>query len=78
MERSLATMRASRGAAKIGEELRIELLRKGIHLLIAFVPGIARFLPPRRQSQCPASKASSISSTREPTTDATSKRITRW
>lgn len=43
MERSLVTMKAPRGAAKIGEELRIELLRKGIHLLIAFVPGIARF-----------------------------------
>jgi phytol kinase len=27
----------------IREELRIEILRKGIHLLIAFVPAIARF-----------------------------------
>lgn len=27
----------------IREELRIEILRKGIHLLIAFVPSIARF-----------------------------------
>jgi dolichol kinase len=32
-----------RGLRNLSEEIRIELLRKGIHLLIAFVPGIAAF-----------------------------------
>jgi phytol kinase len=31
-----------RGLRSISEEIRIEVLRKGIHLLIAFVPGIAQ------------------------------------
>jgi dolichol kinase len=32
-----------KGFLSISEEIRIEVLRKGIHLLIAFVPGIAQF-----------------------------------
>jgi phytol kinase len=31
-----------RSARALSEEIRIEILRKGIHLLIAFVPGIAQ------------------------------------
>jgi phytol kinase len=34
-----------RGIHLVSEEIRIELLRKSIHLLIAFVPGIARWNP---------------------------------
>ncbi len=33
----------NRRISAVSEELRIEILRKGIHLLIAFVPGIASF-----------------------------------
>jgi phytol kinase len=33
---------SQRGIRTISEEIRIELLRKSIHLLIAFVPGIAQ------------------------------------
>ena len=33
---------SQRGIREVSEEIRIELLRKSIHLLIAFVPGIAQ------------------------------------
>jgi phytol kinase len=38
---AIQTKSFSRGYRSFGEEIRIELLRKGIHLLIAFVPSIA-------------------------------------
>jgi phytol kinase len=38
---SVSIRNPSRGIRAISEELRIELVRKGIHLLIAFVPGLA-------------------------------------
>lgn len=41
-ESSLAVPRAPRRFAAIGEEIRIEILRKAIHLLIAIVPSLAR------------------------------------
>ncbi len=41
MESSIPTTELPKSGLKIREEIRIELLRKGIHLLIAFVPSIA-------------------------------------
>jgi dolichol kinase len=40
---TVSSRTSRRSVRELSEELRIEILRKGIHLLIAFVPAIAQF-----------------------------------
>lgn len=44
MERELRLSRRTRSVLELGDEFRIEILRKSIHLLIAFVPSLVRFI----------------------------------